>query len=156
MVLRRRGPPVPGATIPARRARTLSGGDRSILRARHRPLAALQPGAHLAPPTRHLLDRDGLGGRRPFPGVVGRWRGAQTPEDRRLRTPRGIGGGRRRQPGRRVPRHQRQAGAALVLVRSPALRVPGPRAVLAVPAGSWPALLAVSDVSGAQARLQEP
>jgi hypothetical protein len=80
MVLRHRGPPVPGAIISGRRARPLSGGAGSLLRVRHRPLAALQPGAHLAPPTRHLLDRDGLGGRRPFPGVVGRWRGAQTPE----------------------------------------------------------------------------
>src|SRR5208283_2955420 len=149
-------PPVPGAIITGRRARPLSGGDRSLLRARHRPLAALQPGTHLAPPTRHLLDRDGLGGRRPFPGVVGRWRRAQTPEERRLRTPRGAGGGRRREPGRRVPRHQQQAGAALVLVWSPGFRVPGSRAVLAAPAGSWPRLLAVSDVSGAQARLQDP
>src|ERR1022692_2345933 len=156
MVLRRRGPSVSGAIIPGRHTRPLSGGDRSLLRARHRPLAALQPGAYLAPPTRHLLDRDGLGGWRPFPGVVGRWRRAQTPEDRRLRTPRGAGGGRRRQPGRRVPRHQRQAGAALVLVRSPRFRVFGPRAALAVSAGSWAALLAISDVSGAQARLQDP
>src|ERR1022692_1314396 len=73
MVLRHRGPPVSGAIIPGRRARPLSSGDGSLLRARHRPLAALPPGTYLAPPTRHLLDRDGLGGRRPFPGVVGRW-----------------------------------------------------------------------------------
>src|ERR1017187_6697940 len=156
MVLRHRGPLVPGAVIPGRRARPLSGGDRRLLRARHRPLAALHPGAHLAPATRHLLDRDGLGGRRPFPCVVGRWRGAQTPEDRRLRTAWRVGAGGRRQHGRRVPRDQRQAGAALVLVRAPGFRVPGPRAGLAIPAGSWPPLLAVSDVSGAQARLQEP
>jgi len=36
------------------------------------------------------------------------------------------------------------------------VRVPGPRALLAVSAGSWPCLLAVSDVSGAQAHLQKP
>jgi DeoR family transcriptional regulator, aga operon transcriptional repressor len=45
---------------------------------------------------------------------------------------------------------------ALVLVRPPGFRVPGPRTAVAVSAGSWPRLLAVSDVSGAQARLQKP
>ena len=53
------------------------GGTGRLLRLRHSPLAALHPGAHLAPPARYLLDRDGLGGGRPFPGCVGRWRGAK-------------------------------------------------------------------------------
>src|ERR1019366_2158461 len=156
MVLRGRGPALPGAIISWRLDRSLSGGDRSLLWIRHRPLAALHSGAHLAPSARHFLDCNVLGRRRPFPGDVGRRRRTQAPEGRRLRAPRGTGGGGRRQPGRRIPRHQRQAGAALVLVRPPGFRVPGPRAVLADSAGSWPPLLAVSDVSGAQARLQDP
>ena len=56
----------------------------------------------------------------------------------------------------RVSRHQRQAGAVLVLVRSPGFRVPGPRAALADLAGSWPRLLAVSDVSALRPAFKSP
>ncbi len=88
LVLRRRGAPIPGAIVPGRRACPLPRGARRLLRLRHRSVPALHSGTHLAPPTRHLLDRHGLGRRRPFPGALGGWRGAQRPKSWRLRSPR--------------------------------------------------------------------
>ena len=79
-VLRRGGRAVPAAEPRRRRARALPGRAGGVLRLRSRVAPSLQPAAHLAPAARDLLDRDGLGGRRPLPGAAGGPRGAEGPD----------------------------------------------------------------------------
>ena len=102
---------------------------------------AEQPAAHLAPATRHLVDRDRLcrrcavRGRHAGPQRAGRAAPRHPSAVRRRRRRRG------RQPARRMGRHPAMAGRGMVLVRQPGLGISRDRPGLADPAGDRPRLL---------------
>ncbi len=141
-VLRRGRRAVPAAEPRGRRARPLPRRAGGVLRPRHRVAPALQPAPHLAPAARDLLDRDGLGGRRPLPRSARGPRRAQGTAPRRERAVRRARLRGARQPARGVAGDQRPARRSLVLARPPGLGVPGPGPVLAVAARRRPRAVA--------------
>ena len=99
-----------------RRDRALHGRDRRLLRDRPAEVAPLQPDADLAPPDGDLLRGDGLPGRRDLPRAADRRPRAARPGGAVRLAARRAGGGRLRQPGRRVPELPRPLAARAAVV----------------------------------------
>ncbi len=110
------------------------------------PLAAVQPGAHLARAAGDLLDRHVVPGHRALPGAHRLRQGAAPSVLARLRAARCAGRRGVRQPDRRAAGHPRVAVAGAARDRDAGLGVPGPGPGLAGAPDARPLLLGLHAV----------